>query len=552
MFNCTGRETMPYNGHAAYRSFVEEWIKNHAADADVVERLRRRAQELLVLLHLDLEPARPVLQACYAANPRGGDPWDPVVVLRSLLLAALVGQPSLNKWADDLAGDRVLRILAGITEEQGRPGVGTLYDFLHRLHNGPVRKACEHTQPPADTERRQARTPRKLKRKKPVVKRPGKRGRKKKGAEPAAPPEPELGSVTERLVQELDAARSHGVANDLVARLGAILLEVGVKESATRGLLGNLDQLLIAGDGSSLKTGANRHGKKACGHPITEKCDCPRFYSDPAAEWGWDSHREVWFFGHRFYEISTSVGGHDLPLGIDLAPGNVSDFVLSLTTAERTAKLMAALAPHMHTARFIADAGHDGEAIHRYFRSRGIAPVIPLKADAPAGHPSRPDIRLSPRGVPICTAGTEMAPWGTAGHDRLVFLCPVRAGKLDRCPLAPPDQPEWRCRPDLQCGPSLSISIEDNPRLFPRVSRNSREYETLYNLRSGCERSNSMKKESFKLEAARHRRPSFWLIRLHLIALLQHARVWVDEIAADAFLDGLLAPPPQEVTALAA
>jgi hypothetical protein len=28
-----------------------------------------------------------------------------------------------------------------------------------------------------------------------------------------------------------------------------------------------------------------------------------------------------------------------------------------------------------------------------------------------------------------------------------------------------------------------------------------------------------MKKESFKLEAARHRRPSFWLIRLHLIAL---------------------------------
>jgi len=78
-----------------------------------------------------------------------------------------------------------------------------------------------------------------------------------KGAEPTAPPEPELGSVTERLVQELDAARSQGVANDLVALLGAILLEVGVKESAARGLLGNLDQLLIAGDGSSLKTGAN-------------------------------------------------------------------------------------------------------------------------------------------------------------------------------------------------------------------------------------------------------------------------------------------------------
>ena len=543
---------MPSNGHVAYRSFVEEWIRNRAADRDIVERLRRRAQEILVLLHLDLEPARPILQACYAANPRGGDPWDPVVVLRSLLLAALVRQPSLNKWADDLAGDRVLRVLAGLRDEQGRPGVGTFYDFLHRLHNGPNRKDCDHTQPPADAERRQSRSPRKLKRKKPVEKKPGRRDRKRKAPAPDASPEPALGSVTERLVQELEAARDLGVANDLVARLGAILIEVGVKESAARGLLGDLDHLLISGDGSSLKTGANRHGKKACGHPLNEKCDCPRLYSDPTAEWGWDSHREVWFFGHRFYEISTSVAGHDLPLGIDLAPGNVSDFVLSLTTAERTAKLMAAHQPDARTARFIADAGHDGEAIHRYFRTRGIAPVIPLKADAPAVHPSRPDIRLSPRGVPTCAAGTEMAPWGTAGKDRLVFLCPVRAGKLDRCPLAPPDQPEWRCRPHLQFGPSLSISIEDNPRLFPRVSRNSKEYETLYDLRSGCERSNSIKKEAFKLEAARHRRPSFWLIRLHLIALLQHALVWVDMTAADAFLDGLLAPTLPEVAAMAA
>jgi hypothetical protein len=45
-------------------------------------------------------------------------------------------------------------------------------------------------------------------------------------------------------------------------------------------------------------------------------------------------------------------------------------------------------------------------------------------------------------------------------------------------------------------------------------------------LRAGCERSNAVKKERFRLEHARHRRASFWLIRLHLIALLQHARAW--------------------------
>jgi hypothetical protein len=36
MFNCIGRDNMPSNGHGAYRSFVEEWIRNRAADCDIV------------------------------------------------------------------------------------------------------------------------------------------------------------------------------------------------------------------------------------------------------------------------------------------------------------------------------------------------------------------------------------------------------------------------------------------------------------------------------------------------------------------------------------
>jgi hypothetical protein len=42
--------------------------------------------------------------------------------------------------------------------------------------------------------------------------------------------------------------------------------------------------------------------------------------------------------------------------------------------------------------------------------------------------------------------------------------------------------------------------------------RTTDRYADLMKLRSGTERSNSVKKEAFALEAARHRRSSFWLI----------------------------------------
>jgi len=141
---------MPSPGHQRYQDSIRVWIESCGDQPGVAETLYFYRDTLLVLWNLDLEPARPVLEQCWAENPRGGSPWDPVVKLRALLLAVLVGQPSLNKWADDLAGNRILRVLAGIEMDRDRmlregrapervplrPGVGTFYDFLHHLHDG--------------------------------------------------------------------------------------------------------------------------------------------------------------------------------------------------------------------------------------------------------------------------------------------------------------------------------------------------------------------------------------------------------------------------------
>ena len=538
---------MPSPSHVAYRAGMTAWFRTHGTEPDVAELLTFHQDALLVLWHLDLTPCLPILLTGYAPQPRGGDPWDPLVLLRCLLLALLVGQPSINRWVDELAASRVLRVLAGLlTSKRKRPGVGTFYDFFHRLHDGPQRRTCEHQTQPSLDERRRSKDPQ---HRKPIEPPPPKekkqRGGRRRKNEPAPPViDP---AVTAKLVAELDAARTVSNPADFLARLGALLLNTGVLESARRGLLGDLDRIVAGGDGSPLRTGGSKHGKRLCDHPKRERCGCPKQFSDPDAQWGYDNQRKCFFYGHHFYEISVSSQGHDLPLAIRIDPGNVGDFTASLYTYERLYKNLAALPLAITT--FVADAGHDAEPIYRYLLDRGATPIIPLKEKAPAKHPVRPTVTLSPRGIPTCEAHVELSPWGSSGPRSKVFVCPVKAHKLKACPLAPPDQPNWVCRPDAKLAPVVNLHVDDNPRLCPPVPRNHPNFQKLMDLRSGCERSNSAKKECFKLEAARHRRSSFWLIRLHLIALLQHAKAWVAHDDAADLVSFLLGQKPQPLAA---
>jgi hypothetical protein len=49
------------------------------------------------------------------------------------------------------------------------------------------------------------------------------------------------------------------------------------------------------------------------------------------------------------------------------------------------------------------------------------------------------------------------------------------------------------------------------------------------NLRSGCERSNSTKKSTYKLDQRPCRSASHFLFRLYLIAVVEHAKAWLAE-----------------------
>ena len=132
--------------------------------------------------------------------------------------------------------------------------------------------------------------------------------------------------VTAKLAAELLANADQPLSESLETRLGRILLHVAVAPSGERGLLGDLAAMIVAGDGNSLVTGARPLGRRTCSCPKDGKCDCPRRFADPDATWGWDSYREIYVYGHRFYEVAASGSGHDRPIALSLGPGNETDF----------------------------------------------------------------------------------------------------------------------------------------------------------------------------------------------------------------------------------
>ena len=152
---------MPSPSHVTWQQSLLSWVEQHADLPDLPAMLDEQAEAIEALWELDLEPARGLLLQGYAANPRGSKPRDPVVMLRALLLAVLVGVSSINKWVPRLRASELLRVLAGF-DDTGAPGVGTFYDFLHRLHDGPLRHRRDVVLP-SEQERARAHLARNLK-----------------------------------------------------------------------------------------------------------------------------------------------------------------------------------------------------------------------------------------------------------------------------------------------------------------------------------------------------------------------------------------------------
>jgi len=319
----------------------------------------------LMLMRIDLDPLRPMLASLYSDSPRGRPPFDPVRMFRALLLMGLLRESSITRFAENLRRKPRLATLAGFTPHE-TPCVGSLYLFIDRLENGPFQSKCAHRVQLSDL--RKGDHLRDLKQEKA-----DKEERRKQILA-------ECDSITRQLKDQLIASALQARPNDLLKRLEDSLFATALIPSARRGMLGDLDRLLICGDGSALVTGASHSGKPSClcRKEGNYKCSCPRFYADPTANWGYDSYREVYYFGHTFYQHVVSTNGHDLPVHLLIGQASESDFTLSLKSLDRFRKacdehdLKASIYAAIH------DSGHDSFGNYEFLLAKNINPVIAL------------------------------------------------------------------------------------------------------------------------------------------------------------------------------
>jgi hypothetical protein len=505
--------------HDEYVKSVRARTVRFLARGGEIEKVVRGLDAFEILHSIDLDPLADELAGLYSPAARGQPPVDPTAVLRSLILMIYMREDSITNWAETLKSEPLYAILSGF-EPGNTPGVGTFYRLIDRFEDGPPNQDPRFV-PPSTIRKR-------------GVVRDLKKETELRHAERDARDE----AVTEALVNDLLERRNQPRPKDMLRRIEDLLMACAVVPSINRGLIPVGAPIPIAGDGSTLPSGASSRGRPTCDCRAQGiyRCNHPRIYSDHLATWGYDSYREVYYFGHKFYQLVVSAQGHDYPLALFIAPAHETDFTLGPKCLDRFCKTIEdwGLQDLLELRWIILDCGHDAEPIYRFTEALGADPVIPLNGDGAINLVCLNGTMIDSDGVPVCSGGKRMISHGSSSADRRIFRCPAKKevkSNGDRkwlfCPQLCPNG--VACQPDSKTGPTITISRHTQLRLYPQVRRDSSQYATLMAKRSACERSNGTKKEIYGLENSRCRTQTQYLLRLAIISIIEHAKAWQAE-----------------------
>lgn len=478
--------------HQEYQDFILQNLPDHFCMTDQIlnSRLSKALHKLWIT---DLSDITKLLFETYSY--KGPQPRDPSAMMRSYLLSFLV-RPGigLTEWAMELKLNKSYAIISGFCPDDV-PGVGTFYDFLKRLWASDTSNSKTKLQ--------------KIKKKK-------KRKKKSKKGEKAFN---HKDGIVERLINRFlrDGARKKDLSTD---RLFQFFQTSFIKVSADLGLIGKTDSFCIAGDGTPFETTRYLRSKPACNcssKGIT-KCQCPRIYSQPDCNSGWDSSRDKYYNGYSIYMLNACDGYHDLPLYPRLNPASRHDSVSFLFTLRDFLQRNSVY----DVDRILLDAAHDAKAIYKLLNHQKIEAFIDLNPRTKFNFSCESDIQISELGTPICPAGYEMKRNGfEKSKNRLKWRCPKTKGCNNSC-----DSP---CS-DAKYGRTFHTYQKDDLRIFTATPRSSKEWDDIYKRRSSVERSNKREKVDYKLEHGRHRSTKMHTIRLYAIMMCQHIDAWFAEL----------------------
>ena len=290
-----------------------------------------------------------------------------------------------------------------------------------------------------------------------------------------------------------------------------IFFFLAVLPSAELGLVAP-GSLTLSGDGTAVVPHASPYGKhlSSCGHSCPYRDNCGRHYSDPDADWGWDSSSKAWYFGHPLYMLCC----RNNTLKIELP------LLMKFTSAKRHDSINFLYA--------IDDFGRN---------TYGLFPK---------------NISFDKTGHPLCQAGHKMCPWGNDPvKNAHKYRCPLKCGRTASCPYAE------KCSPGSY-GRTVYIKKNSDLRFQPRIPRDSEQYKTIYSERTACERANNRVLNDYCLQHLKIRGRehfSFWTmlagICIHLDARYKAAHLYTalsqnnvnSLVKKKAFLTGLIVMP---------
>ncbi|MCP4580620.1 MAG: hypothetical protein GY839_03325, partial [candidate division Zixibacteria bacterium] len=346
--------------HEQYLEHLNKHITSREQDDAFNQLLRHHQKEFEILTELNLDPAEPELGSAYCPTVRV-DPRPPLTMLRSLILMTMLKITSITKWVAQTRAVAFYAILAGF-EPEDTPGIGTYYDFMKRIIDGPYRKPVEGRV--SRSRFNAGRHQRNIKKE------------KKKKADEICPNQ----TRSEILVRELLDKEDQPRPDDFNKILEDLLFNLGIAPSVASGLITDIDSLVISGDGSIMATAASSAGRPACECRAAGiyNCDHDRFFTSPTAQWCYDHHHNRFVFGDRYYHLVVTQNGHDFPLLTVMPGGNESDYTLSLKAFDRFVKAADENGLPVSVNAFIGDGHHDSYAHYEYFAARQVIPIIPL------------------------------------------------------------------------------------------------------------------------------------------------------------------------------
>ncbi|NMP25167.1 transposase, partial [Sulfobacillus harzensis] len=278
----------------------------------------------------------------------------------------------------------------------------------------------------------------------------------------------------------------------------------------------------LAPDGSPIDSGAYSFGAKRCGCP-GKSCHCQRWFSDPMALLGWDSHRHRYFFGYMPLAMAVinampDQSSHPLLVSLALHPGNRNDAVAYPDLLVKTQALYAAEDPAIRITHMVGDAAFDANALWTFTRERGVVPAFAPPGPVEPAHISpaarAAGITLDDKNRPHCSADRNLIGLGQKRLGVTVYACPLRQRRHESC-----DSPCAKAR--------QTVTVNDRGSRYAEsgVPYGTPAWTTLYAERTGVERAFSLWTQD-GIKRAHHRRPYLWLARLAMGAIVAHHQAW--------------------------